>query len=408
MDGPGFEFERPVLELEKRIAQLEEASRRTGADFTPELEGLRSRVEQLKRELYVNLTPWQRVRLARDPKRPDTLDLITLLTTGFVELHGDRCFSDDRAIVAGLCKIGKHRLLLIGHRKGRTTRERAMFNFGSAHPEGYRKALSKMKLAEKLRIPVLTLINTQGAYPGIGAEERGQAQAIALNLMEMARLRTPIVCIVIGEGGSGGALGIGLGDRLAILENAYYSVISPEGCAAILWKDGSKAPLAAEVLRLAPKDLLALGIVDEIIPEPAGGAQRDHLLMAETLKDKIIRYFDELTSLSIDELLEKRYQKYRKIGVFLSSESGALEKQRPPLPGTSTPGAPEGVRFPTRPAEPVPEQGRRPDPGSSLPRERGSSHDPREKLPHELSIGHSGTNLTSRTVSRLDGQRRSV
>jgi len=261
------------------------------------------------------LSAWQRVQLSRHPKRPYTLDYITILGKDFIELHGDRLFSDDKAIVAGLVTIEKNKFLVLGHQKGRDTKENLYRNFGCAHPEGYRKAIRLLKLAEKFNLPVLIFIDTPGAYPGIGAEERGQAQAIALNLREMISIRTPIIIYVIGEGGSGGALGIGVGDRICVLENAYYSVISPEGCAAILWKNSVKAPEAAEVLKLTAKDLLTLGIIDEIIKEPLGGAHRDPEQTAQNIKESIFRNLNELSKLSKDELISKRYDKFRRIGV---------------------------------------------------------------------------------------------
>jgi acetyl-CoA carboxylase carboxyl transferase subunit alpha len=320
----GRDFERPIVELEKRIEELESFSRKAGVDLSAEIENLRARANQEKREIFAGLNAWQRVLLSRDPNRPDLGDYIAMVFEDFVELHGDRAVGDDRAIVTGLCKVGGIKALLVGQRKGKTTKERVAYNFGSPNPEGYRKAIQKMKLAEKFKLPVVTLVNTPGAYPGIGAEERGQAFVIARNLYEMSRLRTPIVSVVIGEGGSGGALGICVADRLAILENAYLSVISPEGCAAILWRDASKAPLAAQLLRLTPQELKQLGIVDEIIPEPLGGAHRNPKEMGEVLRAALVRYLDEALSVPIDRLLERRYEKYRRIGAFLESEQQKL------------------------------------------------------------------------------------
>jgi acetyl-CoA carboxylase carboxyl transferase subunit alpha len=318
------DFEKPITEIEKRIEELESFSRQAGVDLSEEINKLRARANQEKREIFARLSAWQRVRLSRDPQRPDSGDYIAMVFDDFQELHGDRAVGDDRALVTGLCKVGGIRILLVAQRKGKDTKERMACNFGSPHPEGYRKALEKMKLAEKFRLPVVTLVNTPGAYPGIDAEERGQAFVIARNLYEMSRLRTPIVSIVIGEGGSGGALGICVADRLSILENAYLSVISPEGCAAILWRDASKAEQAAELLRLTPKHLLQLGIVDEIIPEPLGGAHRNPKEMGDTLKATLVRYLDELMALPVDQLLEKRYEKYRRIGYFMESEQQRL------------------------------------------------------------------------------------
>ncbi|HEX41704.1 MAG TPA: acetyl-CoA carboxylase carboxyltransferase subunit alpha, partial [Phycisphaerales bacterium] len=262
------------------------------------------------------------VQVARHPKRPLLMDYISLMVKDFRELHGDRCFGDDRAMVTGFGHIGRNRVMLIGQNKGRAMKEKVACNFGCPNPEGYRKALLKMKLAEKFRLPVVTLIDTPGAYPGVGAEERGQAQAIAVNLMEMARLTVPVVCIVIGEGGSGGALGIGVGDRLAMLEFAYYSVISPEGCAGILWRDGSQAPAAAEALRLTSKELKQLGLVDAVIPEPLGGAHRNIHDTVFSVEQYVTRTLTELSRLSTDVLLERRYERLRKIG---SVDAGVLE-----------------------------------------------------------------------------------
>lgn len=318
------DFERPIIELEKRIEELESFSRKAGVDLSAEIEKLRARANQEKREIFARLNAWQRVLLSRDPNRPDLGDYIAMVFEDFMELHGDRAVGDDRAIVTGLAKVGGIKVLLVGQRKGKSTKERMAYNFGSPNPEGYRKAILKMKLAEKFRIPVVTLVNTPGAYPGIGAEERGQAFVIARNLYEMSRLRTPIISVVIGEGGSGGALGICVADKLAILENAYLSVISPEGCAAILWRDAAKAPQAAEFLRLTPQELKQLGIVDEIIPEPLGGAHRNPKEMGDLLRATLVRYLDEALSVPIDRLLERRYEKYRRIGVFLESEPRKL------------------------------------------------------------------------------------
>lgn len=312
-----LEFEKPLLELKEKIAELEQKSEENDLDLSDEIQPLRKRLNEKTKEIFKNLTPWQRVQLARIPDRPGTQDYLSMIFDDFLELHGDRTYKDDRAILTGFAQIEDHPFMFIGHQKGSDTKDRMDCNFGSPHPEGYRKALHKMKMAEKFHLPVLCFINTPGAYPGVGAEERGQAQSIANNLQEMSRLRTPIICIVIGEGGSGGALGIGVGDIVAIMENSYYSVISPEGCAAILWKDGAKAPEAAEELKLAPQELHELDVVDEVISEPLGGAHRNPKKAGTMLREKIIDYLEELSSVSIDSLLEKRYEKYRSMGEFL-------------------------------------------------------------------------------------------
>jgi len=313
MAGP--DFEKPITELEKKIQELKSFISEKKIDLSSEVKKLEERLEHLRRDTYTNLTPWQRVQLARHQQRPYTLDYINMIMSDFVELHGDRLFGDDKALVCGLAKIEKKKLLVMGHQKGRDTKENLKRNFGCAHPEGYRKALRLMQLAEEFGLPVVIFIDTPGAYPGIGAEERGQSQAIALNLREMMQISTPILSIVIGEGGSGGALGVGVADRVAVLENSYYSVISPEGCAAILWKDGAKAPQAAEVLKLTGQDLLKMGIIDEIIPEPFGGAHHDPQKSGQNIKEAILRNLKELDSLEKKKLLELRYKKFRSIGV---------------------------------------------------------------------------------------------
>ena len=309
-------FERPAVELEKRIQELRSTNQQ-GIDLTGEIRSAEKKLEKALKEIFDHLSPWQRVQVARHPLRPYTLDYVRYLTEDFVELHGDRHFSDDRAMVAGFARWeGKEKVAVIGHQKGRDTKENLFRSFGSAHPEGYRKALRVMKLAEKFSIPVLSFVDTPGAYPGIGAEERGQAEAIAYNLMEMAELATPVIVIVIGEGGSGGALGIGVGDRVYVLENAYYSVISPEGCAAILWKENSKTPEAAQALKLTSRDLLELKLIDGLIAEPLGGAHRDFEQTAENLRRTVNSALEELKRLSKKELLEERYAKFRRMGVF--------------------------------------------------------------------------------------------
>ena len=306
--------ENTILEIEKHIHDLR--NNQEQADSSIEIKELEDRREKLQKELYSNLSPFEIVKIARHHLRPPLSDYINLMVEDFVELHGDRNFGDDKAMITGFGKIGGKKVLLIGQQKGKTTKERIKCNFGMPNPEGYRKALHKMKLAEKFHLPVVALIDTPGANPDVGAEERGQAHAIAKNIAEMSRLRTPTICIVIGEGGSGGALGIGLGDKFSILEFAYCSVISPEGCAAILWKSKDNAEEAANALKLTAKDLLGLGIVDEIIPEPIGAAHNNPEGMAKILKETIVRYIDELQAIPIDKLLENRYKKYREIGCF--------------------------------------------------------------------------------------------
>ncbi len=273
-------------------------------------------LEEIRKKTHTDLTSWQRIQIARHPERPYTLDYIKLLMSDFMEFHGDRQFSDDTAIVAGIAKIENTPVMIIGHQKGRNTKENIARNFGMPHPEGFRKALRIMKMAEKFRIPVITFIDTPGAYPGVGAEERGQGGAIAYNLFMMSQLATPVISIVIGEGASGGALAIGLSDRILMLENSYYSVISPEGCAAILWKDKTKTQEAADTLKLTAEDLFKLRIVDDIIPEPDEGAHRDHRKIAENVKLSIIKHLNELKELSINKLLQLRYEKFRQIGNF--------------------------------------------------------------------------------------------
>lgn len=311
------EFENKILEIEHRIQDLENASVDDDIDRSNELNSLKERLAALQRDLHAKLTPYDIVKLARHPLRPLAADYINLIIEDFVELHGDRRFGDDKAIISGFGRIGREKILIIGQQKGKSTKERIACNFGMPNPEGYRKALQKMKLAEKFHLPIVTLIDTPGANPDIGAEERGQAHAIAENIYEMCRLMTPIINIVIGEGGSGGALGIGIGDKFAIMENAYYSVISPEGCAAILWKDGENAPEAATSLHLTAKDLLNFGIADEIIPEPLGGAQKNPKKTADMLKNCMSKYLEEIKNIQVDKLIEDRYNKYRNIGKYI-------------------------------------------------------------------------------------------
>lgn len=309
-------FERPIYDLESRLANLEPLADEK-SEAQEEVRRLRRELVELKKRIYAQLEPWQRVMVARHPERPMTMDYLELAFDEFVELHGDKAFGDDRAIRTGFAKLDEYKVVVVGHQKGKTLQERTSCNFGSAHPEGYRKALLKMRMAAKFNMPVICFIDTPGAYPGIGAEERGQAQMIATNMFEMSRLRTPIIVVVIGEGGSGGALGIGVGDKVAMLEHAYYSVISPEGCAGILWKSGAHAEQAAKALKLTSKDLFRLGVVDDVLEEPLGGAHRDHHQMAARLKLYLTRCLRELVGRPADELLESRYQKFRRMGVLL-------------------------------------------------------------------------------------------
>ncbi len=316
-----LEFEKPLEELETKIEELKRLSDGRELDITSEIKKLGKKANDLRSEIFSNVTPWQRTLMARHPERPYTLDYISMMVEDFVELHGDRRFGDDPAIVGGVGKIGGIPMIIIGHQKGRSTKERIYRNFGQPNPEGYRKALRLMKLAERFKRPVVTLIDTPGAYPGIGAEERGQAEAIATNLMEMARLKTPIIAIVIGEGGSGGALGLSVADKLAMLENSVYSVISPEGCAAILWrKNGELGPedfsRAAEALKLTATDLKGFKIIDDIIPEPLGGAHRDPEGVAKRISEYILKTFETLQGKPAAKLVEDRYKKIKKIGSF--------------------------------------------------------------------------------------------
>ena len=311
-----LEFEKPILELEEKIRELQSFTEKEDIDLTGEIKKLTDRLEKLRKEVFGKLTNWEKVQLSRHPDRPYTRDYIDMLCTDFVEIHGDRHFYDDKALIAGFAMMGGQKILILGHQKGRDTKENLERNFGCAHPEGYRKAMRLMKMAEKYNVPVVALIDTPGAYPGVGAEERGQAEAIAYNLREMAGLKVPIVCFVIGEGGSGGALGIGVGDRIFVLENAYYSVISPEGCAAILWRERTKAPDAAKALKLTAPELLELGIIDGMIKEPLGGAHRDPEKTAAEIKKAVMDSLKELRAITASELVEQRYEKYRSIGHY--------------------------------------------------------------------------------------------
>jgi len=309
--------ENIILELDKRISTLQDS---TEEDSSAQIKELEAQKTSLQKEMYSNLAPYEIVKVARHPLRPPVSDYIKMMVVDFIELHGDRNYGDDRAITTGFGSIGGKKVLIIGQHKGKTTKERIECNFGMPNPEGYRKALQKMKLAEKFHLPIITLIDTPGANPDIGAEERGQAHAIAINIAEMSKLRTPVICIVIGEGGSGGALGIGVGDKFSILEYAYCSVISPEGCAAILWKSKDNAEDAANALKLTAKELFKLGIVDEVIPEPIGAAHSNPEEMSKILKETIVRYIEELQAVPLDKLIEKRYKKYRKFGSFLGGK----------------------------------------------------------------------------------------
>ncbi len=309
-------FEQPIFQLEQRIAELEAAEPKT-AELRDQIRALRREHADTTRKVYGGLDPWETVQVARHPDRPMFTDYLDLLFDEFVELHGDKFFGDDRALRTGFAKLDQYKILVVGHHKGKTLKERNECYFGCAHPEGYRKAMSKMQLAAKYKLPILCIIDTPGAYPGIGAEERGQAQVIAQSMLEMSRLETPIICVVIGEGGSGGALGIGVGDRVAVLQYAYYSVISPEGCAGILWKSHDFAADAARALKLTSSYLRQLGAVDDVIEEPLGGAHRDHHQMAARLKMYLLKTLRELVDKPTDQLLAERYDKFRRMGMFL-------------------------------------------------------------------------------------------
>lgn len=320
-----LEFEKPLIELQRKLEDLKahHESNQLDVGFEDEVARMEEKIEQTRREIYSNLSPWHRVQVARHPKRPYSLDYCQMVFDEFSELHGDRLFSDDRAIVAGFAYLDDRKVMVIGTQKGRDTKENILRNFGSAHPEGYRKALRLMKLANKFKVPIVTLIDTAGAFPGVGAEERHIAEAIAVNLREMALLEVPIIGVVLGEGGSGGALGIGVCNRVLIMENAYYSVISPEGCAAILWKDRAAAPKAAEALKITANHLKELNLVDEIIPEPMGGAHQDPEKAAQNMKEALIRHLDEVTAMSPEERLKQRYDKFRAFGHFEENAAAA-------------------------------------------------------------------------------------
>ncbi|MEC8333624.1 MAG: acetyl-CoA carboxylase carboxyltransferase subunit alpha [Verrucomicrobiota bacterium] len=316
-----LEFEKPLRELEKQLITLRKVSQESKVDVGSEIKAIEAKIEKTKKEIYSNLDAWQRVQLSRHPKRPYSLDYIDLIFTDFQELHGDRRFSEDAAIVGGPAFLNGEPVMVIGQQKGRNTKDNLKRNFGCPHPEGYRKAMRLMEMAEKFKMPIVTFVDTPGAYPGIGAEERHVAEAIAVNIRDMSHLKVPIVTIVIGEGGSGGALGIAVADEVMILENGYYSVISPEGCAAILWKDRAAAPKAAEALKFSPDYLEKFGIVDRVISEPTGGAHRDHELSAKTLKTAIVDALKKLKKKSLKKLLEDRYSKFRNLGEYAESKA---------------------------------------------------------------------------------------
>lgn len=330
---PPLVFERPIYELERQLEQLESQPNPT-ANTKDAIRKMRVEITRMKREIFENLEPPEIVKVARHQERPQSLDYLELLFDELVELHGDKSFGDDRAIITGFAKLDDQKVMLVAQNKGRTLKERNECFYGCAHPEGYRKALGKMQMAAKFGLPIICLIDTPGAYPGIGPEERGQAYNIALNLREMSMLKTPIVCVVIGEGGSGGALGIGIGDHIAVLQFAYYSVISPEGCAGILWKHSKYADEAARALKFTSKHLKEFGVVDEIIPEPLGGAHRDHRAMAITLKGSLVAALKELQAIPKEELLDRRYEKFRRFGVF---EEAALDPETDPKQGPGDP-----------------------------------------------------------------------
>ena len=323
MELQPLDFEKPLFELQRRLEDLKVHSDEHDVDLDAAVKAIEVKIREMRRQIYGNLTAWQRVQIARHVQRPFALDYVERCFTNWIELRGDRLFADDRAMPSGLATLGTQRCVLITHQKGRNTKENVLRNFGCAHPEGYRKALRLMRLAEKFAIPVISLIDTPGAYPGIGSEERHISEAIAVNLREMMNLRVPIIAAVIGEGGSGGALGIGVADRVLILENAYYSVISPEACSAILWRDRRHAAEAAEALKLTAQDLLKLGVVDEIVREPEGGAHNDYDMAATNLGDALRQNLEKLVATPIDELLKERYKKFRALGNFAESKTSS-------------------------------------------------------------------------------------
>jgi acetyl-CoA carboxylase carboxyl transferase subunit alpha len=323
MDKHPLDFEKPIFELQRRLQEIQEHSDEHDVDLDSEVEAMQAKIEATRREIYDNLSAWQRVQIARHVERPFAFDYLERCFSDWVELHGDRLYADDKAMPSGLARLGSLRCIVITHQKGRNTKENVMRNFGCAHPEGYRKALRLMRLAEKFGISIISLIDTPGAYPGIGSEERHISEAIAVNLREMMQLRVPVIAAIIGEGGSGGALGIGVADRVLILENAYYSVISPEACSAILWRDRRHAPEAAEALKLTAHDLLKLGVVDEIVPEPKGGAHRDYDSAAANLGRALRENLEKLIEQPVDQLVKKRYKKFRDLGNFAEGKSAS-------------------------------------------------------------------------------------
>jgi acetyl-CoA carboxylase carboxyl transferase subunit alpha len=316
MKSQPLDFEKPIAELEQKLDELRSQSRENNVNLDPEVRRMESKIETMKKQVYSNLTAWQRVQIARHTARPFSLDYLQLSFSDFIELHGDRRFADDASMPGGLATVGRYRCAVVGTQKGRDTKENIKRNFGCANPEGYRKALRIMRMAEKFGLPFVSLIDTPGAYPGIGAEERHIAESIAVNIRDMMTLRTPTVAVVIGEGGSGGALGIGVADRVLMLENAYYSVISPEGCAAILWKHRKHAPEAAEALKLTAKDLREFKLIDDVVPEPLGGAHQNHEEAITNLRKAVLHHLDELSKIPMDTLLDQRYEKFRRMGVF--------------------------------------------------------------------------------------------
>jgi acetyl-CoA carboxylase carboxyl transferase subunit alpha len=334
-----LDFEMPIVQLDSRIAEIRNLGSNGSVNLNLEVKSLEEKRDHLIREIFSSLTPWQRVQLARHPKRPHTNDYIQALFADFTEMHGDRTFADDAAVIGGCAFFGDIPVMVMGHQKGRTVEESMMRNFGMMHPEGYRKALRLMKLGEKFKRPVITFIDTPGAYPGIGAEERGQARAIAVNLREMSMLKVPSISIVIGEGGSGGALGIGVADRILMLENAWYSVISPEGCAAILFRDSARAADAAKVIKLTAQDLFSLKVIDEIVPEPPGGAHRDPEAAARSLREIVSRHLSQLSEIDSSLLVRRRYDKYRQMGVWRETaleQAGGSQRKAKKIKRTKT------------------------------------------------------------------------